>query len=437
MPVSLVDLVLIVLALLFALSGFRQGLLVSATSIVGFLGGAVIGAQLSGPVADRIDGSSVTRVFAALVVVLAGRAAGPDRRRRGRPGAALPGDLGAGEGRRLRRRRRRLRGRGAAGGLDGRLPAGQLAVPAGGQPGAPVRAGAGGRPGGARRRALGLQQRCARRSTGAGCPTSSTRSRPTQVRDVPAPDQALLTSPVVAAVQDSVVKVSGIAPSCSRQIDGSGFVYAPERVMTNAHVLAGVADPVVHAERRGVRRDAGLRRRGGRHRRARRPRAARDAAAVHAGAGRHRRRLDHHGLPGRRAVLRRRGPRPRPGRDQRAGLPQHPDRRARRLRAVRDRPGRQLRRTAVRDRRQRARRRLRLGDRRPEHRLRAHRAAGGRRRARPAAPRPPRSAPAPASRGPAPQLGQAGPSRRSAAADRSSGASSCGKWPIPGSSRHS
>jgi S1-C subfamily serine protease len=71
---------------------------------------------------------------------------------------------------------------------------------------------------------------------------------PTEVRDVPAPDPALQTTPVVAAVQGSVVKISGIAPSCSRQIDGSGFVYAPERVMTNAHVLAGVTDPVVLAE---------------------------------------------------------------------------------------------------------------------------------------------------------------------------------------------
>ena len=68
----LVDLLLVALALAFAFSGFRQGLLVSATSILGFLGGAVLGAQLSGPVAERIDGSSVTRVFAALVVVLAG-----------------------------------------------------------------------------------------------------------------------------------------------------------------------------------------------------------------------------------------------------------------------------------------------------------------------------------------------------------------------------
>jgi S1-C subfamily serine protease len=73
---------------------------------------------------------------------------------------------------------------------------------------------------------------------------------PTQVRDVAPPDEALLSTPVVASVQGSVVKVSGVAPSCSRQIDGSGFVYAAQRVMTNAHVLAGVVDPVVEAEGR-------------------------------------------------------------------------------------------------------------------------------------------------------------------------------------------
>jgi S1-C subfamily serine protease len=71
---------------------------------------------------------------------------------------------------------------------------------------------------------------------------------PTRAREVEAPDPALATSPVVASVSGSVVKISGIAPSCSRQIDGSGFVYAPGRVMTNAHVLAGVSAPVVEAE---------------------------------------------------------------------------------------------------------------------------------------------------------------------------------------------
>src|SRR4051794_41478226 len=102
---SLVDVLLIVLVLVFALSGFRQGLLVASTSILGFLGGAIIGAQLSGPVADRIDGSSVTRGVAALVVVLAAAllgqilagAAGPALRRRGTWGPAkVVGSAGRG-----------------------------------------------------------------------------------------------------------------------------------------------------------------------------------------------------------------------------------------------------------------------------------------------------------------------------------------------------
>jgi S1-C subfamily serine protease len=36
------------------------------------------------------------------------------------------------------------------------------------------------------------------------------------------------------------VKVDGVAPSCSERIEGSGFVYAPHYVLTNAHVVAGV-----------------------------------------------------------------------------------------------------------------------------------------------------------------------------------------------------
>ena len=39
-----------------------------------------------------------------------------------------------------------------------------------------------------------------------------------------------------------MVKVLGTAPGCARRIEGSGFVFAPEHVMTNAHVVAGVRD---------------------------------------------------------------------------------------------------------------------------------------------------------------------------------------------------
>jgi S1-C subfamily serine protease len=55
-----------------------------------------------------------------------------------------------------------------------------------------------------------------------------------------APDRAVLDSHGLARAEPSIVKVEGVAPSCSRQIEGSGFVIAPGRVMTNAHVVAGV-----------------------------------------------------------------------------------------------------------------------------------------------------------------------------------------------------
>src|SRR5215212_10266558 len=58
---SLVDLALIVLALVFALSGFRQGLIVSATSFIGFFGGAVLGAQLSGALLGQLVAGVVGR----------------------------------------------------------------------------------------------------------------------------------------------------------------------------------------------------------------------------------------------------------------------------------------------------------------------------------------------------------------------------------------
>jgi S1-C subfamily serine protease len=245
--VSLVDVVLIVLALVFALSGFRQGLLVSSASILGFLGGAVIGAQLSGPVAERIDGSSVTRVFAALVVVLA---------------AALLGQILAGAiGRTIRSRvtwePAKMLDSVAGAVLSAvavLLVAWMVASPLASSPfpqvasqvrqSALVQAVDQAVPTEVRTVYDDLRDAIDRR----GLPDVLDPLTPTQVQQVEAPDPALESSPVVASVRGSVVKISGIAPSCSRQIDGSGFVYAPERVMTNAHVLAGVTDPVVLAE---------------------------------------------------------------------------------------------------------------------------------------------------------------------------------------------
>jgi S1-C subfamily serine protease len=62
----------------------------------------------------------------------------------------------------------------------------------------------------------------------------------TQLADVPAPDPAVLDSPSEQAADSRVVKIAGSAPECGRALTGSGFVYAPQHVLTNAHVVAGV-----------------------------------------------------------------------------------------------------------------------------------------------------------------------------------------------------
>lgn len=69
----------------------------------------------------------------------------------------------------------------------------------------------------------------------------------TPVIPVASPDPALATNPVVTADATSVVKVRSLAPSCQKVLEGSGFVVAPDRVMTNAHVVAGSNSVQVYA----------------------------------------------------------------------------------------------------------------------------------------------------------------------------------------------
>ena len=57
-------------------------------------------------------------------------------------------------------------------------------------------------------------------------------------------DPRMLTDPDVMAAETSVVKVRG-ANGCGSGVEGTGFFYAPGRLMTNAHVVAGVTRPEV------------------------------------------------------------------------------------------------------------------------------------------------------------------------------------------------
>ena len=65
------------------------------------------------------------------------------------------------------------------------------------------------------------------------------------IANVPAPDSAVLGESGVRSAESSIVKIVGDAPGCGKQIEGSGFVFSPQHVMTNAHVVGGVTSPTV------------------------------------------------------------------------------------------------------------------------------------------------------------------------------------------------
>lgn len=232
-----VDIVLLLLMLIFAANGYRQGFVIGALSFVGFFSGALIGLQL-GPLLGRQFADPQLRVLVSLVAIF-GLAV---------LGQALAGWLGT----RLRHSITSRSGQvtddvgGAVVSLLAVLLVAWLVA-------APLASSS-----------LPWLARSVRNSTVLGgidkvmphqvrALSEALRDTvdtngfpdvfgdlvPTRVREVPAPDPALAGSTVVQRARQSVVKVLGSAPSCSRRIEGSGFVYAPQHVMTNAHVVAG------------------------------------------------------------------------------------------------------------------------------------------------------------------------------------------------------
>lgn len=77
----------------------------------------------------------------------------------------------------------------------------------------------------------------------------------TEVVNVDEPDQSLDSAAAVRAVRPSVVKILSVAHDCGQALEGSGFVISPERVMTNAHVVAGT-DEVSISTPNGTEYDA-------------------------------------------------------------------------------------------------------------------------------------------------------------------------------------
>ena len=243
----MVDGVLILAALLFAISGYRQGFVIAGLSIGGFFSGVLIGLQV-GPLIANQFASGLTRVVVSLVTIFA---------------LAILGQTLAGWfGTRLRRviTSRPLQRLDDAGGaavsvVAWLLVAWLLAVPLSSSSlpalnkevrnSAILNAINSLMPEEAQALSAGLRQSV---NTN-GFPDVFGGLTRTEATEVAKPDPALAGSKVVAESKRSVIKVLGTAPSCSRRIEGSGFVYAKERVMTNAHVVAGTRDVQVETTR--------------------------------------------------------------------------------------------------------------------------------------------------------------------------------------------
>ena len=65
---------------------------------------------------------------------------------------------------------------------------------------------------------------------------------PERIVEVEAGPSRLLDDPDVVRTEEAVLKVYG-TNRCKSGVEGTAFVYAPDRVMTSAHVVAGVRDP--------------------------------------------------------------------------------------------------------------------------------------------------------------------------------------------------
>ena len=64
------DIALVVLAAAFAVSGYRQGFIVGALSFVGFVGGAVLGAEFGPSISHAIVGGQTQQAGVAVVLLV-------------------------------------------------------------------------------------------------------------------------------------------------------------------------------------------------------------------------------------------------------------------------------------------------------------------------------------------------------------------------------
>lgn len=242
---DLLDVVLLGASVLFGVSGYRQGFVVGVLSFVGFLGGGVVGAKAAPSIAHSGTFSGLPPTTVAVSVVFFAAVLGQ----------LLATVIGGWVRKHLVWHPIRVVDAVAGAGVSVvslLLVAWLVGTAVASSPFAGLAAQVrrsevlhvvdAGVPGGAK----GLFASFRKVIDDRGFPEVFGDLVPTEVRPVDPPDPRLVRSAVVTSVQTRVFKITGVASSCSKRIEGTGFLYAPGRIMTNAHVVAGVRTPQVH-----------------------------------------------------------------------------------------------------------------------------------------------------------------------------------------------
>jgi S1-C subfamily serine protease len=236
--VNWVDLLVVLLALLGAVSGARSGLVTAVFSFLGVVVGAVVGLKLAPLLLARVESGAAKVAFGVGIVVLL---------------VAFGETFGMWAGRELRDRIRSTKLTGVDNALGAVLQclavfvvAWLVALPftsATALPGvasAVTRSSVLGAVDSVMPASLKSLPEELRRMLGVnGLPNPLEPFSEAPVAAIDPPDPGLASSRVVRDARPSVVKVRGRAASCARALEGTGFVVAPQRVMTNAHVVAG------------------------------------------------------------------------------------------------------------------------------------------------------------------------------------------------------
>ena len=240
---GLLDWVLIALVLAFAVIGWVQGFVVGLLSLVGLIGGAAVGLIVAPTLLSRLEPGLGTALLAIMVVVLF---AAFGQWALSWLGETVRERLGGDSARRID---------GLAGALLGSvsvLVVGWLIGAAVASASVPWLSGS------ARESSVlaavdsvipfnadRLREPLREVVDSGGFPEVVAPFVEEVVVEVEEPDPGSDRTPDVRTALASVVKVLGRADRCSSQLEGSGVVVTPGRVLTNAHVVAGTARVVV------------------------------------------------------------------------------------------------------------------------------------------------------------------------------------------------